>query len=223
MININGHFYKIEVTRKNISNIYLRIKDDTLLITCPRYLSDKEVIKFINDKKSWIIKNTLKKEIRLNNSKLIVNDHIYYLGRKYPLIVFSGKSRLIVKEDEIIIYCKDRTLEEALKVFYKESKNVLLKIIYDLQDKYLNIIKDYGYYLVPEYKFKVLKSAWGINYSKRNTIVINERLIHFDKLCIEAVLWHEILHFVIPNHSKRFHEVLEYHMPDYKKLIKSIY
>ena len=223
MININGHPYKLEVTRKNISNIYLRIKDDALLITCPRYLSDKEVIKFINDKKSWIIKNTLKKEIRLNNSKLIVNDHIYYLGKNYPLIVFSGKSRLIVKEEEIIIYCKDGILEEALKVFYKESKNVLLKIIYDLQDKYLNIIKDYGYYLVPEYKFKVLKSAWGINYSKRNTIVINERLIHFDKLCIEAVLWHEILHFVIPNHSKRFHEVLEYHMPDYKKLIKSIY
>ena len=52
---------------------------------------------------------------------------------------------------------------------------------------------------------------------------INERLIHFDECCLEAILWHELLHFIIPNHSKRFYEILTYYMSDYKVLVKSIY
>ena len=223
MINIDGRFYKLLIIRKNISNIYLRIKDDTLEVTCPKYLNDNEVVDFVNKKSSWIIKNTIKREIKQNNSKLLVNEYIYYLGKKYYLTILIGKPRVLIKDDNLIIYAKDISISEALKVFYKDGQRELLKIIYNVQDKYLNIIRDYGYNLVPEYKFKLLKSAWGINYTKKNLIVINERLIHFDNKYIEAVLWHEILHFVIPNHSKRFHEVLEYHMPNYKELIKNIY
>ena len=223
MININGRFYKLLIIRKNISNIYLRIKDDTLEVTCPKYLNDNEVVDFVNKKSSWIIKNTIKREIKQNNSKLLVNEYIYYLGKKYYLTILIGKPRVLIKDNNLIIYAKDISIDEALKVFYKDGQKELLRIINDIQDKYLNIIRDYGYNLVPEYKFKLLKSAWGINYTKKNLIVINERLIHFDKSYIEAVLWHEILHFVVPNHSKRFHEVLEYHMPNYKELIKNIY
>ena len=223
MININGHFYKLLIIRKNISNIYLRIKDDTLEVTCPKCLSDREVVDFVDKKSSWIIKNTIKREIKQNTSKLLVNEYIYYFGKKYYLTILIGKPRVLIKDDNLIIYAKDISISEALKVFYKDGQKELLKIIYNIQDKYLNIIRDYGYNLVPEYKFKLLKSAWGINYTKKNLIVINERLIHFDNKYIEAVLWHEILHFVIPNHSKRFHEVLEYHMPNYKELIKNIY
>ena len=223
MININGRFYKLLIIRKNISNIYLRIKDDTLEVTCPKYLNDNEVVDFVNKKSSWIIKNTIKREIKQNNSKLLVNEYIYYLGKKYYLTILIGKPRVLIKDNNLIIYAKDISISEALKVFYKDGQKELLKIINDVQGRYLNIIRDYGYNLVPEYKFKLLKSAWGINYTKKNLIVINEKLIHFDKKYIEAVLWHEILHFVIPNHSKRFHEVLEYHMPNYKELIKNIY
>ena len=223
MINIDGRFYKLLIIRKNISNIYLRIKDDTLEVTCPKYLNDNEVVDFVNKKSSWIIKNTIKREIKQNNSKLLVNEYIYYLGKKYYLTILIGKSRVLIKDNNLIIYAKDISISEALKVFYKDGQKELLKIINDVQGRYLNIIRDYGYNLVPEYKFKLLKSAWGINYTKKNLIVINEKLIHFDKKYIEAVLWHEILHFVIPNHSKRFHEVLEYHMPNYKELIKNIF
>ena len=56
----------------------------------------------------------------------------------------------------------------------------------------------------------------------RNIINLSVRLIHFDKRHIEAVLWHELLHFIIPNHSKRFHEILALYLPDYEKIIKEI-
>lgn len=223
MIQIGDKEYKVLIERKRIRNIYLRIDNDTLKITCPRWVSNEEINKFIYSKAKWIINSSLKKEVKDKTSKLVINDYIYYLGKKYPLYVLQGKGRVIINEDNIIIYSKDGSIDEAIKVFYKNSKKKLLELIELKQHRYLNIIREYGYLDVPEYKFRVLKSAWGINYTKKNLIMINEKLIHFNDECLEAILWHEILHFIIPNHSKRFHDILEYHMPRYKEIIKSIY
>lgn len=219
MIKVNDKYFELVVVRKNIKNIYLRIKGDTLEVTCPKWLSKKEILNFIESKTNWIAN----REDKHKDSKLIVDDYIYYLGKKYRLYILQGRSRVVVIDDTILIYANNPDIDNALKVFYKEGKKVLFNLIEQKQDKYLNVINDYGYYLKPEYKFRIMKSAWGINYPKKNLITINEKLIHFDDKCLEAVLWHEILHFVIPNHSKRFHEVLNLHMPNYEALIKSIY
>lgn len=219
MIKVNDKYFELVIVRKNIKNIYLRIKGDTLEVTCPKWLSKKEILDFIESKANWIAS----KENKTKDSKLIVDDYIYYLGKKYRLYILQGRSRVVVMDDTILIYTSNPNIDSALKVFYKEGKKVLLNNIEQKQDKYLNVISDYGYYQKPEYKFRIMKSAWGINYPKKNLITINEKLIHFDDKCLEAVLWHEILHFVIPNHSKRFHEVLNLHMPNYEALIKSIF
>ena len=78
-------------------------------------------------------------------------------------------------------------MEDVLKTFYKEGSRKLLSLIKEKEGKYLDIINDYGYRLNPNYKFRILKSAWGINYPKKNLITINEKLIHFDDKYLEAV------------------------------------
>ncbi len=223
MIKIGDTYFEIKIVRKNIKNIYLRIKGNVLEITCPKYVSKQQILDFINSKSSWILNANKKREIKNQTSKLVVNDYIYYLGKKYKLNIVYGNPRVCLNNDTLTIYSRKNDIDEALKIFYKEGSKTLLNLIKEKEDKYLRVIKDYGYYNNPEYKFRIMKSAWGINYPKKNLITINERLIHFDDKCLEAVLWHEILHFVIPNHSKRFHEVLNYHMYDYETLIKSIY
>lgn len=223
MVKIGDTYFEVKIIRKNIKNIYLRIRNDELEITCPKYLSRDQIIKFIESKSSWIVNTTNKREIKNETSKLVVNDYIYYLGKRYKLNVVYGNPRISISNDALTIYSRKNDIAEVLKVLYKEGSKVLLSLIREKEDKYLSVIRDYGYLKNPDYKFRIMKSAWGINYPKKNLITINERLIHFDERCLEAVLWHEILHFVIPNHSKRFHEILSYHMYDYETVIKSIY
>ncbi|MDO4501032.1 MAG: DUF45 domain-containing protein [Erysipelotrichaceae bacterium] len=223
MVKIGERYFEVKIIRKNNKNIYLRVKGDVLEVTCPRNIARDDVLRFINQKADWIDKTVLKREVRQETSKLVIDSGIYYKGKKYPLNVLKGNASLKIDKDSITIHCRSGEMEDAIKVFYKESKKEILADIYRLQDKYLKILKDYGYNEVPDYKIKLLKSMWGVNYTKKNLVVINERLIHFEDRCLEAVLWHELLHFIVPNHSKRFHEVLEYHMSDYKKIIKSIY
>lgn len=219
MIKVGDSYFELKVTKKNMKNIYLRIRNNTLEVTCPKWLSNEEIIKFVESKQSWILKAIAKKK----DSKLQVNDYIYYLGQKYHLLIVGGKDRITVNGDTLIVYSKKTDLEDALNVFYKEGSKILLSLIKEYEGKYLSVLNDYGYYLKPNYKFRLLKSAWGINYPKKNLISINEKLIHFDPKYLEAVLWHELLHFIVPNHSKRFHELLNYHMPEYDNLIKEIY
>lgn len=223
MINILGKEYHVEIERKRIRNIYLRVNEDTLLITAPFYVSDNDIYKFINEKSKWINKQFNKKEERVRFSKLTINDSIYYLGKRYDLLVLNGRNNIKIEEDRIVIFTSNTDEEYIRRLFYKKTSNTLLNIIKEKEGKYLDILRDYGYNLEPQYKIKVLNSMWGVNYPNKNQINMSNKLIHFDIEIIEAVLWHELLHFVIPNHSKRFHQILSNHMANYEELMKKLY
>lgn len=211
--------YKVVIERKRIKNIYLRVKGDALLITCPYYVTNKEIEKFIYLKLNWIYKTVNRKT---NDTKLNFNNSVFYKGKEYRLIILQGNKNINIDEDTITVRCKSGDKEDAINVFYELSKNKLLEDIFRLQDRYLSILKDYGYNKQPVYHVKNLKSMWGVCYNKKNIINISCKLIHFDDECLETILWHELLHFIIPNHSKRFYDVIELYMPKYKEILKTI-
>ena len=223
MIKIQNRYFDLKIEYKHIKNIYLKLKGNTLIVTCPFYFTKVEILKFIASKEDWIIKKIEEKENKRELSRLVINERISYLGKWYTLTILKGNPKMQILEDEIIIYCKDGSIDAALTIFYNEASQRIQKIIETFEDKYLSILKMYHYKLKPDLRYKMLRGSWGICYSRKNSITLSKRLIHFDEKCIEAVYWHEILHFILPNHSKRFHEVLEYHMPDYKKRHATIY
>lgn len=52
---------------------------------------------------------------------------------------------------------------------------------------------------------------------KKEAIILNKKLIEIDKECIEYVVLHELSHFINPNHSKNFYNLVTVFMPDWKK------
>lgn len=57
--NSMNNRYTIEVTRKRIKNMYLRVKDTagTLSVSAPYGMSDTEIRKFVESKSDWIERN----------------------------------------------------------------------------------------------------------------------------------------------------------------------
>lgn len=224
MIKVKDRYFDVKVEYKNIKHLYLKIKDaQTLYITCSKRIKDEDIIRFINLKANWIIDKITEIESKQATSCLKVDNQIYYLGKAYHLNLLQGVPTMNIKDGEITIYTKHGTIDEALKVLYQKSDKALNALIAKYEPKYLRILKDYGYMQQPEYRYKVMKGKWGYCMVNQNLIVLNPRLIHFEEGCFEAVLWHELLHFIIPNHSKRFHDILEMHMPMYKTYLKKIY
>ena len=62
-----------------------------------------------------------------------------------------------------------------------------------------------------------MRSIWGSCTAAGNSIRLNLQLMKADESCIEQVLLHELLHFVHPNHSPAFYELLTRLMPDWKE------
>ena len=78
--------------------------------------------------------------------------------------------------------------------------------------KYTNQLKVYP----NKIRIKNIKYAWGSCSSNRN-ITINAKLANKSKEAIEYVVLHELCHLKEMNHSKKFWEMVEKYMPDYKE------
>ncbi len=216
-IRIFDKDFIVQIERKPNKNIYLRlISAQVLYVTCPYETTDSYIEKFIKDKAKWIYV----KSLALSNSRKDFKDPIYYVGKAYHLKIEDGYSKIKITDDTIIIHVKDADFEKARRYFYTKAAKVLDELVTGFKDKYLEILRSYGYQNEIKLKYHLVKTRWGTCYTGRDLIELNELLIHFEPICLESVFWHECVHLLVPNHSKRFYQILEYHMPRYKEIQK---
>ena len=219
-ISINNISFNIEVEYKRIKNIYLRVKDNTIKVTCSKYVSDKFINDFINDKKDWIF-NTYNKQN--NNKKLTyrynLNDNnIYIYGCLYKINYIEAKrNKLVFNNNEFILYHKD---DNYLDYLYKKLDEFLMIKIKNTVDKYINLLTDNGYFMYPSIKIGKFKSKWGECLVKHNLVKFSSYLVHYPTCCIDYLVVHELSHFIVPNHSSEFYSLVSRYCPDYKDISK---
>ena len=61
--------------------------------------------------------------------------------------------------------------------------------------------------------YKATKSKWGSCNCKTRKICFSLYLLLLPEWCIEHVVVHELAHLIVPNHSKKFYEVLDKNFP----------
>ena len=60
-------------------------------------------------------------------------------------------------------------------------------------------------------------SRWGSCQPKRKILTFNIALLEAPLSCIEYVATHEFVHFLQPDHSRKFYQYLSMFMPDWKE------
>lgn len=217
MVEIKGIKFEVEITKKKIRNIYLRLQDNKIEASCPYYVPKYEVYKFIESKRDWIYKvyqfnNNRPKNLYLYNG----GDTFYVFGKPYKLVRNIGRKKVVISEDTIFFTYKDDSLD-SIKALYKYFDTELLNKAKIYLDKYRPLLLDYGYNEEPILNARLMSSKWGVCYTRNNKINISSYLIHYPYECLEYIMIHELTHFIIPNHSIRFYEIIANNMPDYKR------
>ena len=203
---VNDTDYLVEVIHKPIKNIHYRFKDGHFVVTCPRGISKRNIIKGLDKFGENLIKRSIK-PIPLSN------DYIYLFGEKVALeesgeIKFTG--------DEVIKYKSQEDLLKKLRRFF-------LKILKSRVEYYASIMK------LPLYKVSVknMKTRFGSNSKHTKSLHFAFVLIHYSYPIIDSVIIHELAHIKEYNHSKSFYDIVYKYCPDYdlyrKKLIKGEY
>lgn len=216
MLEIKGIRFEVEITHKRIRNLYMRLKEEKLVVSAPLRMPDHEIYRFIESKRNWIYRSYLKQMEKRNGNLYSSGDIFYIFDRPYRLIRTIGKKSVNIHGDSIYLSYGEGD-EDAIRYLYKCLDRYLLEKAEYYLDKYLPFLRDYGYTLRPVLKCRIMKSKWGVCYTRKNTIGISSYLIHYPLECLEYIMVHEMTHFIVPNHSKRFYEVVSNNMPDYKE------
>ncbi len=216
MVEVKGIKFDVIIEKKRIKNTYLRIRDNIIVATCPYHVQDYEVYKFIESKKNWVYKVYLYNQFKLNNTYLYRGgDTFKIFGEDYIFIRSLGRKKVSIVNNTIYFTYKDDS-QESIKSLYKELDKMLLKKANDYFEIHRELLLDYGYKSIPLINAHIMTSRWGVCYTKKNKISISSYLIHYPEKCLEYIIVHEMTHLIIPNHSKRFYDIVSNNMPDYK-------
>jgi len=133
----------------------------------------------------------------------------------------KGKRDCCVVEGDIItFYLKEETPERIEKAFRKTANDAIMKHIDDIRLNWDMEICGIYQLPIPKIEMRYMTGKWGLCYPTEALIRISTRLIHYPIECLDYVLLHEYVHFLEPNHSKRFWNLVKKYMPNYKQAVK---
>lgn len=207
--------------RKMIKNINLRIHyNGKIFVSAPQNIPDEVIDSFVINKCEYI-KNAVEKfessMIQKPEMQYVSGENVTFLGKNMRIKI-EKDSNEYVKCDGVYVY-----IHVKRPNYYNRKKNLLnnwldnqsitifSEILNEVHQKFI----PYGVES-PQLKLRNMTSRWGSCLPNKGIITLNKRLIEAPKNCIEYVVYHELCHFVYPNHSKRFYTLLQVMLPDWK-------
>lgn len=199
---------------KQVKNINMRIssKGEVVVSANPFVPMDK-IDDFVSSKVSWIVKH--QKSMQERSQKSMIDDkHIVLFGNSLKIRKTTGKyNHVSYDKDTLYVQCREQADPE--KVIRQFLDKLCRDVFLDIATLTFRSLSNY-HLEFPDVKIRDMKSRWGSCTPAKNSITLNRKLIHYPFEFIEYVVLHEFVHFIQPNHSKAFYNIIENYMPDYK-------
>ena len=214
--DLDGRSYRLIIQYKDVRRLSLRPRGEEIYVSAPFLLPEREVFSFVRSHEDWLRK-ALQRQQQAEGMRWQGEEEVYIWGQKRPLRIFYGAPQLQIGEEEVIFSTRRRSKEAAVKEFYSLAAGLLAEEVKKEEASYLRFLRRHLYLKSPQIRYHCAKSRWGSCTIRRNRIFLNAFLIHYPKECLKAVLYHELCHFFVANHSRAFYQLLESVCPDYRQ------
>ena len=219
VLDVRGIPYKVR--RTQTKRIAVVVKNDAVVyVRCYLYATIEEVNEFIENHIKWIEEQYLKfyrprREYKNNERYLL-------LGKEYILhVVEMKKDEVFIEGNYLVVYTKNNT--------YEHNKKIVNKFKFEQIDEVFNILLNKCFlkmkHMLTKYpilEYKKYKARWGCCYVKQNKIILNSSLIHVPINLIECVIFHELTHFIHPNHTQQFYDTFGIFVDNPKRVQKEL-
>ena len=207
----------VKIVRKDVKNITLKVRPNgEAILTTPKAASD-EHIKFIIEKRAkWIAKKrTFFASFKTPQKEYVSGEDFKYLGRSYRLkVVQSKEERVKLQRGYLELFVKDKSdIKRKENLIYEWCHEKAMIYFFNILQKFNKIVKQD----IKSVKIRQMKTRWGSCNPYKSYINLNIELIKKPKSCIEYVVFHELVHLLYPDHSKKFYDYLTLYMPDWQK------
>ena len=204
-VELDGQLIDVFITKKNNKNMYLRVKEDGIHISCNYFVTKGMILNFITSNEQMI----LEAYARLQKKKE-KKEEFYYLGKRYDVIILNTVSKIEFYEDKVFV--KNKTY---LNTFLKNEAN---RIFNERVEIRYNLFEEKIPY--PEVLIGKMTRKWGYCNKAKKLIKLNFDLIKYSINEIDYVVIHELCHFLEFNHSKNFWNYVKKYKPDFKEAKK---
>ena len=207
-LDIDGKYYEIVIEKKSgQKNTYIRVKKDLkIYVTTNKFTSTKFIKELIEENYSKIVKMIETQEKKKEN-----NEGFFYLGKKYD-IVYVSYCDISFGENKVFL---NKNLD--IDKWYKnQAKSLFLE---HLDEQYHKFSRRIPY---PSLKIRKMTSRWGVCNIKNHNVTLNYNLSKYDICCLDYVIVHELSHFIHPNHSRDFWNLVGKYYPKYKECRKML-
>lgn len=193
-------------------------------IQAPLFLSQNEILNFVQKKSDWIYQKYSKIRERrdLIEARSFKDGNTFlFLGKKYPLHVvggYSSRSEILFTEEMgwqvRLPVGKEIDHEKAIKAKFVEW------YAHQAREFMASRVFHYGRIMgrqPEEVAVRTQKRVWGNCDYRNKRIHFNWQILQAPKEVVDYVVVHEIAHLFEPNHSARFWKKVAEHMPDFKQ------
>lgn len=210
---------EIEVTRKRIKNLYLRVNRGTgkVKVSCPLFISEKALKGFVESRADWI-KQRQEKALLIpdrKDYKYVTGETHYFQGKPYQLEVIEGegRSKVSINGDRFTLKAStESTMDQRQRGIDTIYRSYLKSEIPKLIEKWEPImgvkVNDFG--------VRKMKTRWGTCNITAKRIWLSLELAKKTSGCLEAVVVHEMVHLLERLHNKRFYAFMDQFYPEWR-------
>lgn len=218
---IYGNYsYEYEIIKQDRKSISLTVKPDkSLVLKCPESVDQERIDLFLKRKWSWMHKqltffDRIKKQYK---REYVSGESFYYLGRQYKLLVKKAKEdKVVLSRGALIVHTSSNITDQAknkklVDSWYKKRAEIIFT------ERFNEVKKRFDYSDMPTLKIRNMSRRWG-SFVGDSQVVLNPKLIHTSKKCIDYVIAHELCHVKHKNHDKKFWKFLSTKSPNWEKI-----
>lgn len=220
---VNG--ISINVIKKGIKNVHLYVKppDGEVMLTCPYDYPDENIALFVRTKLGWIRKKRQEylAQPRQTKREYVSGETVYLWGKQYFLQVdYDARNyKISINGDKVhFVVRNNSTAEQRHNVFTEWYRGIFKKELARLIPKWEKITG----FECSDYKVQNMRSKWGTCNHYTRKITLNLQLVKKDFACVEFVILHELTHIKEQNHNKKFVQIMDSHMPNWRELRDSL-
>lgn len=237
-LRIAGELIPYTVTWKSVKNMNLRVMPDgTVKVSAPWRMPAQTVTQFVSEHEGFIDKARQRfKDYQARQADII--PHQYETGEEF--LILGYETRLTVAPIEpnhspyvtwsesdpanLYMFVKpNSTVEERTTLMERFWGGLVEDVVKDMCDRIYHRYVEAGYDVpYPKLRIREAKTRWGSCSLRTQRIMINEKLLIGPRLFLEYVMIHEFAHFIHPNHSARFWQVVAEFMPQWQMVRREL-
>jgi predicted metal-dependent hydrolase len=215
---------EVDVIRKKIKNIYLRItlSEGAVRISAPKSMSNEAIRQFTHSRLDWIRKH--KKKISEQTGKLLPAPPKYQDNEYHKVWGESCLLKLVERDTVPSVHFEDlnlimhirpdseiETRRKILDNWYRKELSQVIPELIESWERNMGVsVNDYG--------IKKMKTRWGTCNPKAKRIWLNLELAKHPFDCLEYIVVHEMVHLLEPSHNKVFVAYMNQYLPHWKQI-----